>query len=96
VVNLYGDTAATPDQLAGLKANEQILLGIFGAEDQSIPPETVNVFETALYDAEVMHRVTVYPGVGHAFVQPEAIRNPGPAREAWLEIRDFFKETLQQ
>ena len=71
------------------------LLGIFGAEDTSIPLEEVAAFEMGLTAAQVAHEITVYPGVGHAFVADMAtIQAGGPAGEAWAQFLRFLRENL--
>jgi dienelactone hydrolase len=39
--------------------------------------------------------VTIYPGVGHAFVNPSSIAAGGAAAEAWAQILTFFEEELR-
>jgi dienelactone hydrolase len=42
----------------------------------------------------ILYRVSIYPGVGHAFVTPGALSVPGPAQQAWKEMLAFLEETL--
>lgn len=97
VINLYGDTVTDPEALGAVAGpNGTPLLGIFGAQDQQIPVSDVTEFEETLVEAGANARVTIYEGVGHAFVQPEAIDEGGAAAEAWDEIRAFFELNLGQ
>jgi dienelactone hydrolase len=40
--------------------------------------------------------VSIYPGVGHAFVTPEALSVAGAAQDAWNEMLDFLDEALHK
>jgi carboxymethylenebutenolidase len=95
-VIFYGSGLVTdPHQLGSLGANGP-LLGIFGEQDRSIPLDEVYGFEQALQDLGILYRVSIYPGVGHAFVTPEALAEPGPAQQAWNEMLVFLDESLFQ
>ena len=63
----YGRLVTDPEQLQVLKAP---ILGFFGAEDQSIPVETVRKFESALLALNKQARVYIYEGANHAFANP--------------------------
>jgi carboxymethylenebutenolidase len=92
-VVLYGNPVTDAERLKSLPGP---VLGIFGEADQSIPLDNVRKFEAALQEAGVPNTITIYPGQPHAFVTSiEAIRQGGPQGEAWQQIVDFFKETLQ-
>lgn len=93
-VVLYGGTEPDPERLAALRG-EGPILGIFAAEDRRIPLERVHELESALIDARVNHRISIYPGVGHAFVQPDSIVEEGTAMQAWAEIRGFLDSNLR-
>ncbi len=92
VINLYGSTLTNSTQFGALLDDDAPpVLGIFGEADNSIPLEEVNAHEMALNEAGIEYTVTVYPGMGHAFVQPDVITEPGEAQEAWEEILNFFE-----
>lgn len=93
-INLYGSTPADSDAFGALTDDDAALLGIFGADDGMIPLEEVNAFDAALDDAGVTHTVSIYEGVGHAFVQPDTIAEAGAAQDAWEEILTFFETHL--
>lgn len=94
-INLYGDTIADADDFGALLDSDKPLLGIFGEQDQQIPVSEVEAFDAALDEAGIPNEVTIYPGVGHAFVNPATIQDEGAAQEAWAEILTFFDEHLK-
>jgi carboxymethylenebutenolidase len=72
------------------------VLGVFGAEDQSIPVETVTAFDAALDAAGVQNDIHVYPGVGHAFANPSGQNYaPTETQDAWAKTMTFLQENLQ-
>lgn len=93
VGNFYGETETNPERLRRLPGP---LLGIFGAEDHMIPVEDVRAFEAALAAAGVTYEITVYDGVGHAFIEAADPRLAGGAQEeAWAQIVQFLARYLQ-
>lgn len=91
----YGNNLVTdPSEIGSLGAGGPVL-GIFGEDDRMIPLEEVWAFEGALLDSGILHRVSVYPGVGHAFANLDSIASPGPAQEAWQEMLVFLDESLK-
>ena len=93
-VNLYGATIDDPAAFGALLTTGGPVLGIFGEVDQQIPIREVERFEAALEQAGINHVVTIYPGVGHAFVDPAGIAAGGPAADAWAQILAFFAAHL--
>ncbi len=89
----YGGGPITdPVQLARLPGP---LLGIFGEVDTSIPLDEVAAFDAGLTEAGIPHEITIYPGVGHAFVADIAtIQAGGPAGEAWAQFLQFLRDNL--
>ena len=88
----YGELMDDPAIVAGLPGP---VLGIFGAEDQRPSPEDVAGFQMALEAAGVPHQITLYDGVGHAFVEDAAgIRSGGAQGEAWTEFVAFADRVL--
>lgn len=76
---------------ANLSALQSPVLGIFGAEDRSIPVAQVEAFDRALTNLSIPHEVHVYPGVGHAFANPGgAAYAPGPTTDAWAKTLAFL------
>jgi carboxymethylenebutenolidase len=94
-INLYGDTIEDPAGFGALLTSGRPLLGIFGELDAQIPVSDVRAFEDALAQTTIPHTVTIYPGVGHAFVTPTGIREPGAPQDAWTQILVFLADHLQ-
>jgi carboxymethylenebutenolidase len=95
-VNLYGDTIDDPAAFGALLAPDAgPVLGIFGAQDQQIPVTRVRAFEAALNAAGIASTVTIYDGVGHAFVNPASVEAGGAAAEAWAQILAFLDGALR-
>ena len=42
----------------------------------------------------IEHTITVYPGVGHAFVHYDTLMQPGAAQDAWNQMLAFFEQAL--
>lgn len=94
-VTFYGSGPITnPDELGVMGSNGPVL-GIFGAEDQSIPLDEVEGFERALNERDVSNTITVYPDVGHAFVSSDTIEQSGQAQAAWTQLLNFLDDTLR-
>jgi len=88
----YGTLIDDPGRLSALPGP---VLGVFGADDRSIPVAQVEAFEAALQDAGVPHEVQVYDGVGHAFVGGmDEIRAGGPAADAWNTFLAWLERTV--
>jgi carboxymethylenebutenolidase len=88
----YGQPVTERDRLARLEAP---LLGIFGAEDSSIPVDQVRQLESTLEDLGKDVEVHVYDGAGHAFANPSGDRyEPEAARDAWEKTLAFLAEHL--
>jgi carboxymethylenebutenolidase len=94
-VNLYGDVVTDPQGFGMLLRTGRPVLGIFGALDAQIPVTEPEAMQKALAEAKIPHEVKIYPGVGHAFVNPDTIRAGGAAAEAWAQILGFFEKNLK-
>jgi carboxymethylenebutenolidase len=71
------------------------VLGIFGAEDQSIPVETVRQFEAGLDSNEIPNEIHVYDGVGHAFANPSGDSYAEQeTADAWEKTLDFLSKNV--
>lgn len=93
VVN-YGHLMTDPKTISSIRVP---LLGNFGAEDRGIPAADVQAFESALKKAGKSADFKVYPGAGHAFMNPN---NAGgyvasAAADAWKRIDSFFASRLR-
>jgi carboxymethylenebutenolidase len=91
----YGNGPITDSQALGVMGQSGPVLGIYGELDQGIPLEQVRGFEQAMQERGIPHQVTIYPGVGHAFVHMDTLSVPGPAQDAWNEMLRFLAENLK-
>lgn len=94
-VIFYGSGPITDPAALGVMGQRGPVLGIFGEEDQSIPLTEVRGFEQAMQARGVPHRVTIYPGVGHAFVTSATLAQAGAAQQAWGEMLAFLAQNLK-
>lgn len=89
----YGRLVTDAEQLEKL---QMPILGIFGAEDEGIPPSTVKEFEAALNEVGVTNSIHIYEGANHAFANPSGTRYVEDAAEdAWGKTLTFFEENLK-
>ncbi len=77
------------------------VLGIYGRLDAAPSPAEATAFEAALLKREVVHNITIYDGVGHAFINPEAYsKKDAPTHDqavrGWTEITDFLQFVIRQ
>ena len=93
VVN-YGHLMTDPNTIASIKVP---LLGNFGGEDRGIPAADVREFESALKKAGKFADFKVYPGAGHAFMNPNNKTGyvAEAAADAWKRIDAFFATHLR-
>jgi carboxymethylenebutenolidase len=94
VVTFYGSGPITDPGRLGAMDEAAPVLGVFGAEDRNIPVAEVRGFEEALSARDIEHTVTVYDGVGHAFVNSENYDTGGTPTEAWNQLLAFLDENL--
>jgi len=95
VVIFYGPGPIADTSRLGSMRQAGPVLGIYGEQDSSISAAQVQAFEKALSAAGVDHTISVYPGVGHAFVKSTTYRNGGAAQKAWDQMAAFLKQTLK-
>lgn len=89
----YGRLITDADELEKL---EMPILGIFGAEDDGIPPEQVREFESVLNEVGVSNSIHIYEGADHAFANPSGERyNKEAAEDAWQKTTAFFEKHLK-
>ena len=94
VVIFYGGgPIQEADQLGSMRQAGPVL-GIYGKEDGGIPVEQVRKFEQAMESRGVENTITVYPGVGHAFVKSNTYNDGGAPQQAWNQLVTFLKTTL--
>ena len=94
VATFYGGGPITDASNLGELGREAPVLGVFGEEDGSIPVSEVEQFEAALERRNADATITIYPGVGHAFVGSENYDQGGTAEAAWNQMVRFFEENL--
>ncbi|MBN1697621.1 MAG: dienelactone hydrolase family protein [Spirochaetales bacterium] len=95
VVIFYGSGPITDPAHLGNIDQAGPVLGIFGENDGNIPVNQVKAFEAALEQKGVSHTITIYPGVGHAFVSSETYNNGGTAQKAWNQTLDFLEKNIK-
>lgn len=93
VIN-YGMLRADP---AAVKPLSGPILGNFGEKDQGIPPNDVEAFEKALNAAGKTSDIKIYPGAGHAFMNPNNKQGyvKEAAEDAWKRIDAFLAKALK-
>ena len=90
----YGHLETDPAKLATIKSP---ILGLFGAEDKSIPPASVHEFESALMKLGKPVEIKIYDGAGHAFANPSGGNyRPEAAQDAWQRTTVFLARHLQR
>ncbi len=89
----YGSVVTDLDSLRPLTESDGAL-GIFGEEDQQIFVEDVLEFEAAMNTLNIENEVTIYEGVGHAFLNEENYDESDAAGEAWLQTLAFLEREL--
>lgn len=95
VVIFYGPGPIADASRLGSMQQAGPVLGIYGEQDPNIPAAQVQAFQAALSAAGVDHTITVYPGVGHAFVKSSTYRDGGAAEKAWEQMVAFLKQNLK-
>ncbi len=69
------------------------VLGLYGAQDQSIPLATVEQMRTAIAAARKNAEIVVYPEAGHAFhADYRPTYNEAAARDGWQRMREWFRQ----
>jgi carboxymethylenebutenolidase len=85
----YGQLESDPAKLAAIKAR---VLGIFGNQDDGIPPAAVDKFDAALTQAKVTHEIYRYDAP-HAFANPSNPKYDEKASaDAWSHVRAFLDQ----
>ncbi len=92
-VMYYGQPEKDRGRLGQLRAP---LLGLFGADDRSIPPAAVHEMEGTLKQLGKNVEVHIYDGAGHAFANPSGTGyRPAAAEDAWKRTVEFFGKYLK-
>ncbi len=88
----YGQVTNSERKLDALNVP---ILGIFAAEDTSIPVQTVQDFEQALKKLGKTYEIEIFPGVGHAFANPTGRNYSAEAADkAWEQTVAFLDSHL--
>lgn len=90
----YGSPITDPAKLGALNTTKGPVLGVFGEQDASPAPTAANAFKATLDQAGIKNKITIYPGVGHAFVQPSTIGS-GSAQQAWQDTLQFLNDNVK-
>jgi carboxymethylenebutenolidase len=91
-VPFYGPA---PANMAGLAATRTAVLGVYAERDSRITGGKEPV-EAALRQSGSPHRVTVYPGVDHAFHNDTGQRyNAEQAEQAWVDAIGWFQQHVR-
>ncbi len=90
----YGRLVTEQDEIARIACP---VLGIFGETDRGIPTASVKAFERTAQMMDKNVRTSIYPGVGHAFMNPGNTRgyNEQATSDAWDRIFTFFERKLK-
>lgn len=90
----YGQVTNSQRKLESLNVP---ILGIFAAEDTSIPVQTVHGFEQALKNLGKTYEIEIFPGVGHAFANPTGRNYSAEAADkAWEQTVAFLDSHLAE
>ena len=95
----YGRLVGQPDELHPkypvdiAPALKVPVLGLYGAQDQSIPLDTVEQMRAALKKGSSKSELVVYPDAGHAFYADyRPSYRQQAAEDGWKRLRDWFKK----
>jgi carboxymethylenebutenolidase len=95
VVIFYGTGPIQDAAQLGSMQQAGPVLGIYGKKDGNIPVQQVRNFEDAMDSRNVENTITIYPGVGHAFVNSGNYQSDGAPGQAWKQMVNFLKDTLK-
>jgi carboxymethylenebutenolidase len=69
------------------------VLGLYGAEDQGIPVEIVEMMQDDLKAANSPSEIVIYPDAPHGFhADFRSSYRPGPAQDGWKRLQQWFKK----
>lgn len=103
VVTLYGSYVSELEDentaAWGQLPNGGPILGLYGRNDNRPSVDDVEKFKAAMEKKNMQHTVSIYDNVGHAFVNPTAIKDENAkghqqAVDGWAEVVDFFHTTF--
>jgi len=95
----YGRLVGQPDELHPkypldiAPALKVPVLGLYGAQDQSIPLDSIEQMRAALKKGSSKSEIVVYPDAGHAFYADyRPSYRQQAAEDGWKRLRDWFKK----
>jgi carboxymethylenebutenolidase len=96
VIGFYGRLGKRENEVWPMPAEEAermraAILGLFGGDDPSIPPDDVGAFEGALTAAKVRHRLKTYPGAPHSFFDRTFKEHQAECEDAWRQALGFMR-----
>jgi carboxymethylenebutenolidase len=94
-VIFYGPGPIADASALGDMGKNGPVLGIYGQQDPNIPADQVQAFQNALKSRGINATITVYPGVGHAFVKSDTFQNGAAAEQAWKQMVAFLDGALK-
>ena len=90
----YGHLETDPAKLAAVK---HPVIGFFGAEDKSIPVDSIRQFESVLKKQGTPVEIKIYDGAGHAFANPSGgAYRPEAAKDSWQRTTAFLAKNLKK
>jgi carboxymethylenebutenolidase len=96
VVGFYGfPTRESPDGRSPMKdaANGDIkvpVLGLFGADDETVGRDAPHEYREALNQVGAEHEIAVYPGAAHSFFDRHAESQKENCASAWERVLQFM------
>lgn len=91
---IYYGRLATDDNL--LRQIHAPVLALFGEEDRGIPPSAVRAFEQSMTARGKEVEIHIYPGVGHAFANPDRPSyGKAAAHDSWKRTVAFLAQFLR-
>lgn len=76
-----------------VKSLKAPVLGLYGAEDQGIPMEIVEIMQADLKAANSGSEIVIYPEAPHGFhADYRPSYRAGPAKDGWKRMHDWFKK----
>jgi carboxymethylenebutenolidase len=95
----YGRLTGDKDELRPrqpldlVKSIKAPVLGLYGAEDQGIPVEIVEMMQDDLKAAKSPSEIVMYPDAPHGFhADFRSSYRPGPAQDGWKRLQQWFKK----